>query len=69
MAEQKYKKNENSPPGMKIKLLISIHYAIPFIAMLRKSVNMPKSSMAFTIAMSILGYLTIIKRKSLEISK
>jgi len=34
---------------------IAIHSAIPFIAMLRKSVNMPKSAMAFTIAASILG--------------
>jgi len=34
---------------------VAIHSAIPFIAMLRKSVNMPKSAMAFTIAASILG--------------
>ncbi|CAN6461321.1 unnamed protein product [Victoria cruziana] len=34
---------------------IAIHAAIPFIAMLRKSVLMPKSAMAFTIAASVLG--------------
>jgi len=34
---------------------VAIHSAIPFIAMLRKSVNMPKSAMAFTIAASVLG--------------
>ncbi|XP_049936857.1 uncharacterized protein LOC116265374 isoform X2 [Nymphaea colorata] len=33
----------------------AIHAAIPFIAMLRKSVLMPKSAMAFTIAASVLG--------------
>ncbi|XP_011628457.1 uncharacterized protein LOC18423922 [Amborella trichopoda] len=34
---------------------VAIHSAIPFIAMLRKSVLMPKSAMAFTIAASVLG--------------
>lgn len=34
---------------------VSIHAAVPFIAMLRKSVNMPKAALAFTIAASILG--------------
>ncbi|ERN15654.1 hypothetical protein AMTR_s00048p00204150 [Amborella trichopoda] len=34
---------------------VAIHAAIPFIAMLRKSVLMPKSAMAFTIAASVLG--------------
>lgn len=34
---------------------IAIHAAVPFIAMLRKSVLMPKTAMAFTIAASILG--------------
>lgn len=34
---------------------IAIHSAIPFVAMLRKAVNMPKSAMAVTIAASILG--------------
>lgn len=33
----------------------AVHAAVPFIAMLRKSVLMPKSAMAFTIASSILG--------------
>ena len=33
----------------------AVHAAVPFIAMLRKSVLMPKSAMAFTIAASILG--------------
>jgi len=36
---------------------VAIHSAIPFIAMLRKSVNMPKSAMAFTVAASILGQM------------
>ena len=34
---------------------VAVHAAVPFIAMLRKSVLMPKSAMAFTIAASILG--------------
>ncbi|GKC05113.1 hypothetical protein Tco_0996723 [Tanacetum coccineum] len=34
---------------------IAIHTAVPFIAMLRKSVLMPKTAMVFTIAASILG--------------
>ncbi|KAG6534266.1 uncharacterized protein LOC121985162 [Zingiber officinale] len=34
---------------------IAIHAAVPFIAMLRKSVLMPKAAMAITIAASILG--------------
>ncbi|KAJ8765867.1 hypothetical protein K2173_020383 [Erythroxylum novogranatense] len=33
----------------------AVHAAVPFIAMLRKSVLMPKSAMAFTIAASVLG--------------
>ncbi|XP_078182725.1 uncharacterized protein LOC144576281 isoform X1 [Carex rostrata] len=33
----------------------AIHAAVPFIAMLRKSVLMPKTAMAFTLAASILG--------------
>ncbi|KAL7109441.1 hypothetical protein ACP275_06G175300 [Erythranthe tilingii] len=34
---------------------VAVHAAVPFIAMLRKSVLMPKSAMAFTIGASILG--------------
>ncbi|KAH6804880.1 Serine/Threonine-kinase [Perilla frutescens var. frutescens] len=34
---------------------IAVHAAVPFIGMLRKSVLMPKSAMAFTIAASVLG--------------
>jgi len=34
---------------------IAVHAAVPFIGMLRKSILMPKSAMAFTIAASILG--------------
>ncbi|XP_042506104.1 uncharacterized protein LOC122082538 [Macadamia integrifolia] len=34
---------------------VAVHAAVPFIAMLRKSVLMPKTAMAFTIAASILG--------------
>ncbi|XP_076926532.1 uncharacterized protein LOC143589734 [Bidens hawaiensis] len=33
----------------------AVHAAVPFIAMLRKSVLMPKSAMAFTLAASVLG--------------
>lgn len=33
----------------------AVHAAVPFIALLRKSVLMPKSAMAFTIAASVLG--------------
>ncbi|KAL0541073.1 hypothetical protein IC582_021104 [Cucumis melo] len=33
----------------------AVHAAVPFIAMLRKSILMPKSAMAFTIAASVLG--------------
>jgi hypothetical protein len=33
----------------------AVHAAVPFIAMLRKSVNMPRTAMVFTIAASILG--------------
>ncbi|GAB2222744.1 hypothetical protein Droror1_Dr00016868 [Drosera rotundifolia] len=34
---------------------VAVHAAVPFIAMLRKSVLMPKTAMAFTIGASILG--------------
>ncbi|KAK9124314.1 hypothetical protein Sjap_013916 [Stephania japonica] len=34
---------------------VAVHAAVPIIAMLRKSVLMPKAAMAFTIAASILG--------------
>ncbi|KAF5175744.1 zinc finger B-box protein [Thalictrum thalictroides] len=34
---------------------VAVHAAVPFIAMLRKSVLMPKTAMAMTIAASILG--------------
>ena len=33
----------------------AVHAAVPFIAMLRKSVLMPRTAMAFTIAASVLG--------------
>ncbi|KAA8534335.1 hypothetical protein F0562_031838 [Nyssa sinensis] len=33
----------------------AVHAAVPFIAMLRKSILMPKTAMAFTIAASVLG--------------
>lgn len=36
---------------------VAIHAAVPFIAMLRKSVLMPKTAMAFTIAASVLGQI------------
>jgi hypothetical protein len=35
--------------------LAAVHAAVPFIGMLRKSVLMPKTAMALTIAASILG--------------
>ncbi|OVA18440.1 hypothetical protein BVC80_1833g111 [Macleaya cordata] len=34
---------------------VAVHAAVPFIAMLRKSVLMPKTAMAITIAASVLG--------------
>ncbi|KAF3569136.1 hypothetical protein DY000_02013452 [Brassica cretica] len=34
---------------------VAVHAAVPFIAMLRKSVLMPKTAMALTIGASILG--------------
>lgn len=34
---------------------VAVHAAVPFIGMLRKTVLMPKSAMAFTIGASILG--------------
>ncbi|XP_010557876.1 PREDICTED: uncharacterized protein LOC104826736 [Tarenaya hassleriana] len=36
---------------------VAVHAAVPFIAMLRKSVLMPKTAMAFTIAASVLGQM------------
>ncbi|XVF75518.1 hypothetical protein PTKIN_Ptkin13bG0194200 [Pterospermum kingtungense] len=36
---------------------VAVHAAVPFIAMLRKSVLMPKTAMAFTIAASVLGQI------------
>ncbi|XP_010255767.1 PREDICTED: uncharacterized protein LOC104596363 [Nelumbo nucifera] len=36
---------------------VAVHAAVPFIAMLRKSVMMPKTAMAITIAASILGQI------------
>ncbi|KAK1430782.1 hypothetical protein QVD17_13785 [Tagetes erecta] len=38
-----------------VSWFIAVHAAVPFIAMLRKSVLMPKTAMALTIAASILG--------------
>lgn len=38
-----------------IQWFAAVHAAVPFIAMLRKSVLMPKTAMAFTLAASILG--------------
>lgn len=40
-----------------LQWFVAIHAAVPFIAMLRKSVNMPKAAMVFTIAASILGQM------------
>lgn len=34
---------------------VAVHAAVPFIGMLRKTVLMPKTAMAFTIAASVLG--------------
>lgn len=38
-----------------VSWFVAVHAAVPFIAMLRKSVLMPKTAMALTIAASILG--------------
>lgn len=53
----------NVPMGMwrehtvkfSVSWFVAVHAAVPFIAMLRKSVLMPKAAMALTIAASILG--------------
>ncbi|CAN6486983.1 unnamed protein product [Victoria cruziana] len=47
----------------------AIHAAIPFIAMLRKSVLMPKSAMAFTIAASVLGQVIGSRAERLRLKK
>lgn len=38
-----------------LEWIVAVHAAVPFIAMLRKSVVMPKTAMAITIAASVLG--------------
>ncbi|EFJ38362.1 hypothetical protein SELMODRAFT_402211 [Selaginella moellendorffii] len=38
-----------------LKWFVAVHAAVPFIAMMRKAVNMTKLAMAFTIGASILG--------------
>lgn len=47
----------------------AVHASVPFIAMLRKAVHMPKYAMAFTIAASILGQVigSRAERKRLEL--
>ncbi|KAL5099845.1 hypothetical protein RYX36_004172 [Vicia faba] len=53
----------NVPMGMwrehtvkfSVSWFVAVHAAVPFIAMLRKSVLMPKAAMALTIAASVLG--------------
>ncbi|XP_034216514.1 uncharacterized protein LOC117628224 isoform X2 [Prunus dulcis] len=43
------------PAKMLVIAALAVHAAVPFIAMLRKSVVMPKTAMALTISASILG--------------
>ncbi|GAV67693.1 hypothetical protein CFOL_v3_11198 [Cephalotus follicularis] len=38
-----------------VSWFVAVHAAVPFLGMLRKSILMPKTAMAFTIAASILG--------------
>lgn len=48
----------------------AVHASVPFVAMLRKAVHMPKYAMAFTIAASILGQVigSRAERRRLELS-
>ncbi|KAF6146274.1 hypothetical protein GIB67_011746 [Kingdonia uniflora] len=48
---------------------IAIHAAVPFIAMLRKSVVMPKTAMAVTIAASILGQVIGSRAERIRMAK
>jgi hypothetical protein len=47
----------------------AVHAAVPFIAMLRKSVVMPKTAMALTIAASILGQVIGSRAERLRLKK
>ncbi|XP_008800000.1 uncharacterized protein LOC103714511 [Phoenix dactylifera] len=47
----------------------AVHAAVPFIAILRKSVLMPKTAMAFTIAASILGQTIGSRAERLRLKK
>lgn len=47
----------------------AVHAAVPFIAMLRKSVLMPKTAMAFTLAASILGQTIGSRAERLRLKK
>ncbi|KAH7289162.1 hypothetical protein KP509_31G061200 [Ceratopteris richardii] len=49
----------------------AVHASVPFIAMLRKAVHMPKYAMAYTFAASIIGQVigSRAERKRLELAK
>ncbi|KAI3983618.1 hypothetical protein MKX01_000630 [Papaver californicum] len=47
----------------------AVHAAVPFIAMLRKSVLMPKTAMAFTIGASILGQVIGSRAERIRLKK
>ncbi|KAB1209902.1 hypothetical protein CJ030_MR6G029293 [Morella rubra] len=47
----------------------AVHAAVPFIAMLRKSVVMPKTAMALTIAASILGQVIGSRAEQLRLKR
>ncbi|XP_043695273.1 uncharacterized protein LOC122645925 isoform X2 [Telopea speciosissima] len=48
---------------------VAVHAAVPFIAMLRKSILMPKAAMAFTIAASILGQVIGSRAERIRLKK
>lgn len=48
---------------------IAVHAAVPFIAMLRKSVLMPKTAMAFTVGASILGQVIGSRAERLRLKR
>ncbi|XP_042490773.1 uncharacterized protein LOC122070650 [Macadamia integrifolia] len=48
---------------------VAVHAAVPFIAMLRKSILMPKTAMAFTVAASVLGQVIGSRAERIRLKK
>ncbi len=44
-------------PSLMLSLVAQVHATIPFIAMLRKAVVMPKWAIAYTVASAVLGQI------------